>query len=64
MEIYSLILSSVDTTCHSDVLTKDGMFGFCVMSSSALIAFAALTDIEYSSNYAHIKRYTLKYRIL
>ena len=50
-EIYSLMLSSIDTTCHSDVLTKDGMFGFCVMSSSALIAFAALTEIEYSSDF-------------
>ena len=45
------MLSSIDTTCHSDVLTKDGMFGFCVMSSSALIAFAALTEIEYSSDF-------------
>jgi hypothetical protein len=49
-EIYSLMLSSVDTTCHSDVLTKEGMFGFCVMSSNALMEFAALTAIEYSSD--------------
>ena len=44
------MLSSTDTTCHSDVLTKDGMLGFCVMSSSELIALAALTEIEYSSD--------------
>ena len=51
MGIYSLMLSSTDTTCHNDVLTKEGMFGFCVMSSRELIVFAALTDIEYSSDF-------------
>ena len=52
------MLSSTDTTCHSDVLTKDGMLGFCVMSSSELIALAALTEIEYSSDsvsYTHLR---------
>ena len=56
MGIYSLMLSSTDTTCHNDVLTKEGMFGFCVMSSNELIAFAALTEIEYSSDLRSIIR--------
>ena len=49
--IYSLMLSSTETTCHSDVLTNDGTFGSCVISSRELIAFAALTEIECSSNF-------------
>ena len=52
--IYSLILSSTDTTCHKDVITKEGTFGFCVISSSELIAFEALTDIEYSYDFRSI----------
>ena len=44
-EIYSLMLSSVDTACQSVTLTYDGMFGSCDTSSSLLIAFAARTAI-------------------
>ena len=42
------MLSKTDTACHNVVLTNDGTFGSCVMSSKLLIALAALTDIEYS----------------
>ena len=45
------MLSSTETACHSEVRTKEGTFGSCVISSRALIALAALTDIEYSSDY-------------
>ena len=51
MGIYSIMLSSTDTACHNEVLTKEGTFGSCVISSSELIAFAALTETEYSSDF-------------
>ena len=51
MEIYSLMLSSTDTACHSDVLTKDGTFASCVISSNELIVLAALTEMEFSSDF-------------
>ena len=54
--IYSLILSSTDTACHSAVRTKEGTFGSCVMSSRELIALAALTEIEYSSDFSSVIR--------
>ena len=34
MEIYSLTLSRIDTACHNEVLTYEGMLGSCVKSSN------------------------------
>ena len=56
MRIYSLMLSSTDTACHNDVRTKDGTFGSCVISSSELMAFDALTAIEYSVEFNPVIR--------
>jgi len=45
-EVYSLMLSNVETTCHNNVRMWDCICGFWVTLSNMLIVFAALTEID------------------
>ena len=46
ISFYSLMLSRVETTCHSSVRMWDCICGFWVTLSSILMVFAALTEID------------------